>query len=652
MVGIIWALQEAIGIDTGTGLTIHAATPQMLGPWAKWLGNEGKRKILETDGGEKDKVDAIPFSLFAKSKLNKGGTVHLIVFTIFGLILTLFSLYSYLMINRLPLNWDTLIMGMFIIITYLFGLIPYISMKRNEKKVKEENREDYNRSLVVKKVQKEILKSGAELNTPIHGVQTVERNVAGGWKLHNSNSQFDQVSWGKVEGDIEGTFSVLGGRFSGNVNADFRSKTTPKLHDEGIFFKLRKGDQVIRIISPSVGVIETVVGEYVSNLADKYPEGSHTNIAIKSMADGFDPITDILDQLNPSYIQDTLELISKSDADGVGFVGVEAFLSRKKNILWGFNILLKNQEDGLVKQPLFPVNTLQSIFEKLEPLFPEGSEYPNLAAPFEQFLPEGKKGNIRRGDEFDGGITEKIGFIYKADVSERREQVRTLLKEIKSRNTSCIPEMILVSDYHGGAERLSSLLSSIFERLSEFKGEFDLKMPIIEQLKAQGILIENIKGALYFNGDLLDRGKLGLRCFMIVRELVESVPEKILYISGNHDLWAFLNLLALHLPFYKGFHFYGDKEAEELVKKHRESEPENVNDKYWWAERLAEFNEYQKKFEDEFFGNKDNQKEVRSKFLAYQKGFQDEWNEKQKFTWEKFTGNFAAIKVPDAYVGI
>ncbi|MCK5492340.1 MAG: 2,3-bisphosphoglycerate-independent phosphoglycerate mutase, partial [Candidatus Omnitrophica bacterium] len=158
MVGIIWALQEAIGIDTGTGLTIHAATPQMLGPWAKWLGNEGKRKILETDGGEKDKVDAIPFSLFAKSKLNKGGTVHLIVFTIFGLILTLFSLYSYLMINRLPLNWDTLIMGMFIIITYLFGLIPYISMKRNEKKVKEENREDYNRSLVVKKVQKEILK--------------------------------------------------------------------------------------------------------------------------------------------------------------------------------------------------------------------------------------------------------------------------------------------------------------------------------------------------------------------------------------------------------------------------------------------------------------------------------------------------------------
>ncbi|MCK5491884.1 MAG: hypothetical protein KAJ14_02095, partial [Candidatus Omnitrophica bacterium] len=67
---------------------------------------------------------------------------------------------------------------------------------------------------------------------------------------------------------------------------------------------------------------------------------------------------------------------------------------------------------------------------------------------------------------------------------------------------------------------------------------------------------------------------------------------------------------------------------------------------------MAEFNEYQKKFEDEFFGNKDNQKEVRSKFLAYQKGFQDEWNEKQKFTWEKFTGNFAAIKVPDAYVGI
>ena len=53
----------------------------------------------------------------------------------------------------------------------------------------------------------------------------------------------------------------------------------------------------------------------------------------------------------------------------------------------------------------------------------------------------------------------------------------------------------------------------------------------------------------YLLGDLLDRGSRQVETFELVKRISETGKMK--YVIGNHDLYAFMNILGLHLPFYK-----------------------------------------------------------------------------------------------------
>ncbi len=162
-----------------------------------------------------------------------------------------------------------------------------------------------------------------------------------------------------------------------------------------------------------------------------------------------------------------------------------------------------------------------------------------------------------------------IGFLYQDDPTKREDQIKALVgeidKELANPGTGAIPRIAIISDYHGDAVRFAALLSDILSQLCGFAGQLNHNVSIEKQLNAQGLSLKTMNGAIYLNGDLLDRGEYGIQCFNLARELIETDPDKVFYVSGNHDFWAFGNLLGFHLPYYQGFNFYGDTEAEKLI---------------------------------------------------------------------------------------
>lgn len=252
---------------------------------------------------------------------------------------------------------------------------------------------------------------------------------------------------------------------------------------------------------------------------------------------------------------------------------------------------------------------------------------------------------------------QAIGFLYKNNPDERAKQIRALFQEIDIElaqpGTGNLPNIVMISDFHGAADKVAALLSYALRELAGFKGELDYNVPLEEQLNRQGMSLKNLSFAVDLGGDIPDRGPYPLRTFFMVEELVNTAPDRVIFKSGNHDLYVPGNVSGLHLPWYKEFHFYGDKEAEELIAQKRRSNPEyfdDFNGFLWWTERLAGYNELQKAFQQEFLGGK--AKEIRKKFIGFYDTYSPDWNGQQLDAMENFIGYFKRKDVPDPYVGL
>ncbi|MBL7108252.1 MAG: class II fructose-bisphosphate aldolase [Candidatus Cloacimonetes bacterium] len=240
----------------------------------------------------------------------------------------------------------------------------------------------------------------------------------------------------------------------------------------------------------------------------------------------------------------------------------------------------------------------------------------------------------------------------------RKEQIKNLLElldsEIKNSDSSGLPEIIIIPDFHGEINLLLKYLADIvsqkIKKTVQLNDEIFPEKSIQKQLQEQNVDIQKIDLKIHLLGDLLDRGPYGIKCFKIAEELVNLGIAKL--ITGNHDLWAFLNLLEFHLPVYKGYDFYGNTESEKLVKKHWNDEEIAKDRMRWWAEKLVEYNDSQKKFEKDFFDGK--VEVMRQKFIKYYQKYMNEnlWNEPQMLVWEDFCGHFAHIHVDRPYVGL
>ena len=165
-------------------------------------------------------------------------------------------------------------------------------------------------------------------------------------------------------------------------------------------------------------------------------------------------------------------------------------------------------------------------------------------------------------------------------ISEINGLLNEIEKEKKTPGAGDLPEIVVISDYHG---EVGLFLKYIADAISQRIGKSTQLVPDVsvkKQLEKQGVDLNNLKFKFYLLGDFLDRGPYGVKAFRVAEELINLGLAE--YVTGNHDLWAFLNLMGYHLPVYEGYNFYGNVAAADLVKSHWNDSDIAENRIGWW----------------------------------------------------------------------
>lgn len=245
------------------------------------------------------------------------------------------------------------------------------------------------------------------------------------------------------------------------------------------------------------------------------------------------------------------------------------------------------------------------------------------------------------------------------NISSRRTEIETLLKEIESEiqvpGTGHLPELAVISDYHGEINLFLKYAADAISQKTDRKIELDHKAfpqkTLKDQLDAQGVDISKIDMEFLLLGDFLDRGAFGIKCFRLAEEMLNLGIAR--YVTGNHDLWAFLNVMGFHLPIYKGYNFYGHKKSENLVEEHWDDPEIAENRIVWWTDKLAEYNAAQKELQKDLLlnygGEKRKTNDIREEFKEIYLEMEDSLSEAEKKLWQDLVGYY--FGETDVYTG-
>lgn len=221
-----------------------------------------------------------------------------------------------------------------------------------------------------------------------------------------------------------------------------------------------------------------------------------------------------------------------------------------------------------------------------------------------------------------------------ARISHIDSLVKQIDQERKLPGSGNLPEIVAISDYHGEAKLF---ITYVADAISQRIGKTISLTPdrsIEEQLKQQHVNINDIKFKFFLLGDFLDRGAYGIKTFRIAEELKKLGLAR--YITGNHDLWAFLNVMGYHLPIYEGYNFYGNKAAEQAVKNHWNDPDIAENRIGWWTDKLAEYNARQKLLQGTIFNG--DSKGTRKSFKDIYLHIKNQLTDEEKAVWEDLVG--------------
>ena len=257
------------------------------------------------------------------------------------------------------------------------------------------------------------------------------------------------------------------------------------------------------------------------------------------------------------------------------------------------------------------------------------------------------------------GSQNKNHILQKEELANRIDEIENLLAEIEQDiqvpGTGHLPEIVVISDYHG---EINLFLKYVADAVSQHTGKkVDLDYKIFpqrslrEQLKDQGIDIDQINMTFFLLGDFLDRGAYGVKCFRLAEEMLDlGIAE---YVTGNHDLWAFLNVMGFHLPIYEGYNFYGHTQSEKLIGEHWNDADIEENRLAWWTDKLAEYNaaqtELQKDLVLNYHGSKKDVSAVREELKSTYLTIKHMLTESERKLWEDLIGYY--FGTTDVYTG-
>ena len=238
-----------------------------------------------------------------------------------------------------------------------------------------------------------------------------------------------------------------------------------------------------------------------------------------------------------------------------------------------------------------------------------------------------------------------------ARIQEIEQLLQEIGKEKQEPGSGKLPEIVVISDYHG---EINLFLQYIADAISQKIGKkvalghkaFPEKS-IDKQLKEQDVDIKEVGLTFNLLGDFLDRGAYGIKCYRVAEELIDLRVAK--YVTGNHDLWAFLNVMGFHLPTYKGYNFYGHTKSENLVKRHSKEHKYDIS---WWTEKLAEYNTAQKELQDGALRVEKQDvfiKDIRAELKEIYLNAKGQFNEAEQKLWEDLIGFYFGST--DVYAG-
>ena len=156
---------------------------------------------------------------------------------------------------------------------------------------------------------------------------------------------------------------------------------------------------------------------------------------------------------------------------------------------------------------------------------------------------------------------------------------------------------IAISDIHGGYARFAELLINLLDSTydTSLKQDMEINDDIIERIR-----INMNNNTFYLLGDLLDRGDRQVEAFELTKRIADTGNMK--FITGNHDLYAFMNLLGLHLPFYKNYKGIKDdyidfkgrnvKSLLEMLNDILSKQDASFDIRAFWAEQLYKYMKY------------------------------------------------------------
>jgi hypothetical protein len=182
-------------------------------------------------------------------------------------------------------------------------------------------------------------------------------------------------------------------------------------------------------------------------------------------------------------------------------------------------------------------------------------------------------------------------------ITGRIDQIVSLIGEIgkdsAKQSEGALPEIAVMSDFHGQADTMFRYLSDRFSVDTGRRVLLDAmkfpKVSVKQQLEAQGVQVTDLKTTTFILGDFLDRGKFGLRCLLAGKELVDLGLA--VAVTGNHDYMFFGNVMGLHLPIYQGYDYKDHLSSRTLVEQHWD-DPEIAEDRhYWWNHKQVEYYE-------------------------------------------------------------
>lgn len=255
----------------------------------------------------------------------------------------------------------------------LLSVLAAILFKRKDliEKVKEKNLADYKIAQKILAVYDNFLANPPNL-LRISDSRAITED---GWRPIRVDYHLDQALKAEITGTISGSWSgFLAGSFSGEIRGDMSGRATPELFNESTFVLFQKGNQTLRLISPSMKTCREISNQFFKQLLYFYGRDSHSGMVVQAMGWGHvipwkegtqTPITKLFDswEVNPSHVHDRLTASLSLPFEDRPIVKIQG-LPIKEGVVLGYTIALGQEPPKI----LFPMEVIQELSRHLAPV--------------------------------------------------------------------------------------------------------------------------------------------------------------------------------------------------------------------------------------------------------------------------------------------